>query len=366
MPNTHPPLTSEEAFHDKMARSKGRMFCDYGFYVGATRHNLAMLSVIEQCEGCAGIKIFMGSSTGDLLLDDDSVIASVLRQTRGLVAVHSEDEARLRARAGSLQQWATWWGEGAHQRWRDVKVALSSTKRLVSLVRQTQRPVHILHVTTEEELLWLATLSPESRRHISLEVTPHHMTFWTPDVLRHARALGSGHFAIVNPPLRGKRHHRALWRAVASGQIRTIGSDHAPHRVDEKTAHAYPHTPSGMGGLEMWVSVMLTHCHEGRLSLPAFVRMTSAHVATLFGMEGKGFIKVGYDADMTFIDLKARKRLDVAQCASKAGWSMYHGMEVVGVVRMTMIRGRMVMREGQVLGEARGRPCRFLRPHVPS
>ncbi|WP_299444538.1 dihydroorotase [uncultured Rhodospira sp.] len=346
MPNTSPNTDTPEALADKLARARGRAWCDHAFFLGATDANADRLGDWETLHGCAGVKVFMGSSTGSLLVEDDDVLRRVLAGGRRRVAVHAEDEARLRERKAIAEEKAD---PAAHPEWRDVETAARATRRLLTLARETGRRVHVLHVTTEEELPLLA----EARDLASVEVTPQHLTLAAPDCYE-----GLGSFAQMNPPIREGRHRDALWRAVADGLVDVIGSDHAPHTREEKS-RPYPQCPSGMPGVQTLVPVMLAHVHVGRLSLRRFVDLTSAGPARLYNIAGKGRIARGYDADFTIVDLNAERTIDTAWIASKSGWTPYHGMPVSGWPMMTVIRGRVVMRDGATVGEPLGEPVRF-------
>jgi dihydroorotase len=345
MPNTKPPTTSAAALADKVARARGRMLCDFAFYVGATRDNIGELAQLERLEGAAGVKVFAGSSTGDLLVDDEASIARILSSTRRRAAFHSEDEARLKERMGLRRE-----GDpSSHPEWRDAQAALISTKRLVRLAETLNRRIHILHVSTADEMAFLA----DHKDWASVEVTPHHLTLVAPDCYREL-----GAYAQMNPPVRDEAHRRALWSALASGIVDVLGSDHAPHTREEKE-HAYPASHSGMTGVQTLVPIMLDHVNAGRLSLERFVDLTSAGPQRLFGIRNKGRIAVGYDADLTIVDLKRTETITNDWIASRCGWTPYHGRKVTGWPVATVVRGRKVMWEGEILGPAHGAPVRF-------
>ncbi|MBC6444681.1 MAG: dihydroorotase [Alphaproteobacteria bacterium GM202ARS2] len=359
MPNTQPALVDVASHRHKVALAKGRLFCDYGFYVGAHREHWRALPDVEKQHGCVGVKVFMGSSTGSLLIDDEATLGGILARVNRRIAVHCEDEARLRIRADNhSKQWSQWWGCGAHARLRDPQAALNASQRLVRLLHKHKRYGHILHLTSQEEVLWLRSLAPQVRGWVSVEVTPHHLTFEMPSALRRAAELGGEGFAVVNPPIRSSRHRQALWDAVRRGEIATVGSDHAPHTRAEKTESVYPQLPSGMPGVQQMLPIMLNHCHQGRLGLNRLVAMTSANVARVFGLQAKGSMTQGFDADLTLVDLQARRRLGSSRC----GWSLYEGMQVIGWPIMTMVRGNLVMREDTVIGEPIGQPCSLSSP----
>jgi dihydroorotase len=344
MPNTKPPTTSADALAAKVAAATGRMYCDFGFFVGATRENVDDLPDLERAPGAAGVKVFMGSSTGDLLVDDEETLASVLAKIRRRAAFHSEDEARLRERA-KLQR------EGdlsSHSEWRDAEAALASTERLLRLAREAGKRVHVLHVSTGEEMALLALHKDIA----SVEVTPQHLTLAAPEAYER---LGTK--AQMNPPLRDEYHRERLWWGLERGVVDVLGSDHAPHTLEEK-AKTYPATPSGMPGVQTLVPVMLDHVNAGRLTLARFVDLTSAGPQRLFGIAGKGRIAVGYDADLTIVDLKAERVVEDDWIGSKCGWTPFAGRRVKGWPVGTLVRGHLAMWEGD-LGRARGASVRF-------
>jgi dihydroorotase len=346
MPNTRPLTTSAEALADKMARARHRMFCDFAFYVGATRENIADIPALERLEGSAGIKVFMGSSTGDLLVEDEPSLDRIVARISRRAAFHAEDEARLKDRAGLRRA-----GDPAsHPVWRDEQAALIATERLVRLAEKYRRRVHVLHVSTAEEIEFLA----DHKDWASVEVTPHHLTLAAPEC--YARL---GTYAQMNPPVRDDRHRAALWAALTAGVVDVLGSDHAPHAREEKD-HAYPESHSGMTGVQTLVPVMLDHVNAGRLTLERLVDLTSHGPQRLFGIRGKGRMAVGYDADLTVVDLKRRQTITNAWVQSRCGWTPYDGVTVQGWPVGTFVRGRRVMWEGEIPGRAGGEPVRFL------
>jgi dihydroorotase len=344
MPNTRPPTTSAAALAAKVGAATNRMYCDFAFFVGATRDNVDDLAELELLPGAAGIKVFVGSSTGDLLVDDEATLAHILATITRRAAFHSEDETRLRERMKLQRE-----GDPAsHSEWRDPQAALASTERLLRLARRAGKRVHVLHVSTGEEMALLALHKDLA----SVEVTPQHLTLAAPDAYQ---ALGTK--AQMNPPLRDRYHQERLWWGLSQGVVDILGSDHAPHTLEEKTK-SYPATPSGMPGVQTLVSVMLDHVNAGRLSLARFVDLTSAGPQRLFGIAGKGRIAVGYDADLTIVDLKAERVIDDAWIGSKCGWTPFAGRKVKGWPVGTLVRGRLAMWQGE-LGAAGGQPVRF-------
>jgi len=345
MPNTKPLTTSAATLADKVARAKDRMFCDFAFYVGATRGNIDEIPQLERLEGSAGIKVFMGSSTGDLLVDDEASLAHIVAHLGRRAAFHAEDEARLKERMGLRRP-----GDpSSHPEWRDAEAALIATKRLVALAERCKKRVHVLHVSTADEMAFLAG----HKAWASVEVTPHHLTLVAPDCYR---ALGT--YAQMNPPVRDEAHRRAIWAALSSGVVDVLGSDHAPHTREEKD-HAYPGSHSGMTGVQTLVPIMLDHVNAGRLSLSRFVDLTSAGPQRLFGIRSKGRLAVGHDADLTVVDMKRSETISNAWIASRCGWTPYDGRKVRGWPVGTLVRGRRVMWEGEIAGAARGAPVAF-------
>ncbi len=345
MPNTRPLTTSAEALADKIRRARHRMFCDFAFYVGATRENVDDIPELEQLEGSAGIKVFMGASTGELLVEDEPTLDRIIATIRRRAAFHAEDEARLRERAGLRRP-----GDASsHPEWRDEIAALTATQRLVRLAEKHGRRVHILHVSTAEEMAFLA----DHKEWASVEVTPHHLTLVAPDCYQRL-----GTFTQMNPPVRDERHRQAIWAALSAGVVDVLGSDHAPHTREEKD-HPYPQSHSGMTGVQTLVPIMLDHVNAGRLSLERLVDLTSHGPQRLFGIRNKGRIAAGYDGDLTIVDLKRQETIEDSMIASRCGWTPYHGVTVRGWPVGTLVRGHRVMWDGEVLGAAPGEPVRF-------
>lgn len=345
MPNTNPLTVTAEALADKLARAKGRMHCDHAFFIGGTHENVADLPELERLPGCAGVKVFMGASTGTLLVPDDDGVRNILKVIRRRAAFHSEDEFRLNDRkhlrvAGDAS---------SHPVWRDAEAALKSTHRLVKLARETGARIHVLHISTAEEMEFLAAHKDVA----TVEATPHHLTL---DDTLYA-TLGSK--LQMNPPVRSAAHRAGIWNGIAQGVVDVLGSDHAPHTLEEKSK-PYPESPSGMTGVQTLVPVMLDHIAQGRLTLERFVDLTSAGPARIFNIANKGRLAVGYDADITVVDRKRRETITDAWVASRAGWTPYNGYQVTGWPVGTVLRGRRVMWEGELLSPALGEPVRFL------
>src|SRR5690606_1308521 len=345
MPNTNPLTTTRETFEDKIARATGRMHCDFAFYIGGTRENVAQLPELERLPGCAGVKVFMGSSTGSLLVADDEGVEAILSAISRRAAFHSEDEFRLEERKGLRVE-----GDpSSHPVWRDPQAALQCTERLVRIALKTGKRIHVLHISTKEEITFLA----DHKDIASVEVTPHHLTL---DETAYTRL---GTYAQMNPPVRDAEHREGIWQGVANGVADLLGSDHAPHTRAEQEMPC-PASPSGMTGVQTLVPIMLDHVNAGRLSLQRFVDMTSHGPQRLFNLAGKGRVAVGYDADLTIVDMNRTETIRNEDVASRAGWTPYDGVSVKGWPVGTIIRGNTVMWEGELVTAAQGRPIRFM------
>lgn len=351
MPNTNPSTITPELMADKVARGRDRMHCDFAFYAGATKENPHLLAQMEAMEGCCGVKVFMGASTGDLLVDDDEGVAAVLAVIKRRAAFHSEDEFRLADRR-KLARPGDW---TSHEEVRDAKAAMMSTERLVRLARAAGKRIHVLHISTAEEIEFLA----HHRDVASVEVTPQHLTLEAPDAYLRLKA-----YAQMNPPIRGAAHRAGLWRGVEQGIADVIGSDHAPHTIEEKSK-PYPQSPSGMPGVQTLVPIMLDHVNAGRLTLERFVDLTSHGVQRIFGLAGKGRIAAGYDADLTLVDMNAERTIEESWLASRCGWSPFTGQTVKGWPVATIVRGRAVMRDDELITPSTGAPARFMETLAP-
>ena len=345
MPNTNPNTTDPATLEDKLNRARDRMWTDHAFYIGGTHGNSAHLGELERLPGCCGVKVFMGASTGDLLIADDDGVREVLSNVSRRATFHSEDEYRLAERR-ELARTGDW---TSHTDVRDAESAIMSTRRLVRLAREVGKRIHVLHVSTAEEIEFLA----DHRDIASVETTPQHLTLDGDEA--YARLKG---YAQMNPPIRNRPHIEGLWRGIQQGVVDVLGSDHAPHTKEEK-AKPYPASPSGMPGVQTLAAVMLTHVAEGRLSLERFIDLTSAGAQRIFNIANKGRMAEGWDADLTLIDLKATRAIRHEDQASRCGWTPFDGFEARGWPMATIVRGRVVMSDGELIGAAHGRPVRF-------
>ncbi len=345
MPNTNPLTIDAATFADKITRAHHRMHCDFAFYVGGTRENTGDLPELERAAGCAGVKVFIGSSTGSLLVEDDEGLRKILKVIRRRAAFHAEDEYRLKERMHLRVE-----GDpSSHPVWRDAEAAMIATRRLVSIAREYGKRIHVLHISTKQEMEFLA----HHKDVASVEVTPHHLTLVAPDCYERL-----GAYAQMNPPVRDASHRDGIWWGLNQGVVDVLGSDHAPHTREEKE-HKYPATHSGMTGVQTLVPIMLDHVNAGRLSLLRFVDLTSAGPARLFGIACKGRIAVGFDADFTIVDMKRTETITNKWVASRAGWTPYDGVSVTGWPVGTIVRGNQVMWQGELTAASKGEALRF-------
>jgi dihydroorotase len=346
MPNTAPAITDAERVAWKQDYAGSQSWCDIGLYVGATKSNIGQLAELEVMDGICAIKVFAGSSTGDLLIEDDDSLERVMRSGRRRIAYHSEDEYRLQARKPLFHSGMPY---ATHMEWRDEECAILGTRRLMALARRTGRPAHILHVSTAQELDMLR----DHRDVATVEVLVNHLTQYAPDVYERL-----GGFGVMNPPIRGREHMEAAWAAIRNGTVDTIGSDHAPHPRAAKLK-PWPEVPAGLTGVQTLVPIMLDHVNAGRLSLPRLADLMSAGPARVYGAIGKGRLCAGYDADFTLVDMHRQRMIEDSWIVSPCGWTPFAGMRVTGWPIATIIRGQTVMRDDELLGEPGGRVLRF-------
>jgi dihydroorotase len=346
MPNTNPLTIDEATFTAKVKLGHHRMHCDFAFFIGGTRDNVADLPELERAPGCAGVKVFIGSSTGALLVEDDDSLRRIFKVINRRAAFHAEDEYRLNARKNLRIE-----GDArSHPVWRDETAALLATQRLVTIARETGKRIHVLHISTKEEIDFLR----DHKDVATCEATPHHLTLAAPECYERLGTL-----AQMNPPVRDASHRDRIWHGIEQGIIDVLGSDHAPHTLDEKNK-TYPASPSGMTGVQTLVPIMLDHVNAGRLSLARFVDLSSAGPARIYNIATKGRIAAGYDADFTVVDMKRSETITNDWVASKAGWTPYDDVKVTGWPVGTLIRGQRVMWQGELVTPAQGETVRFL------
>ena len=346
MPNTTPSITDAARLAWKQGYAEANAWCDMGLYVGGTKANTPQLGALETGRGVCGVKIFAGSSTGDLMIEDDEHLERAMRSGRRRVAYHSEDEYRLQSRKPLFKTGDPY---SSHAEWRDEETAFLGTRRLLALARRTGRPAHILHVSTAEELEYLR----DFRDIATVEVLVNHLTQVAPEVYDTLKGFG-----VMNPPIRGRRHYEAAWAAIRNGTVDTVGSDHAPHPRAAKLK-PWPDCPAGLTGVQTLVPVMLDHVNAGRLSLTRLVDLMNAGPARVYGVVGKGRMAAGYDADFTLVDMRRTRRIEESWIVSPCGWTPFAGMHVTGWPVATIVRGAVVMREDAVLGTPAGKLVKF-------
>ena len=345
MPNTTPPTTTKESILEKIEIAKSSSLANFGFYMGGTADNLEELKKAKDIEGCCGIKIFLGSSTGNLLLYKRDKLEEIFRNTTGIIALHSENEEMLVARK-KIRDEAT--RPHAHPEWRNVETALSSTKRVIEIAKECKRKVHVLHITSKDEIDFLA----ENKEHCTVEVTPQHLTLSAPDCYDKL-----GTYAQMNPPIRTADHTAGLWGALKKGVVDVIGSDHAPHTKEEKD-QGYPKSPSGMPGVQTIFPVLLHHVEMGNLSLEEVAKYLCFNPAKLYGLN-KGHLKTGFDADITIVDMNERAEIKNEDMASKCGWTPFNGYTYKGKINYTIVGGNIVVEDGVVNKAHHGKPIKI-------
>ena len=345
MPNTNPPTSNLIEFNKKLDLAKNRMHCNYAFYFGATPENVDQLAKLKGLEGCCGVKLFAGSSTGKLLVDKEKDIEKVISNSDRIVSIHSEDEEILNLRKKFIKEGDV----HSHPEWRNAECAMSSTRRVVKIAERYNKQIHVLHVTTKEEVDFLAM----HKKNVTFEITPQHLTLYAPDCYDK---LGS--FAQMNPPIRKKEHYDRLWVAVKNSVVDVLGSDHAPHSKEDKNKK-YPASPSGMPGVQTILPIMLDHINNEKLSLDQLVKLMCENPCKIFGIKKKGYLKEGYDADLTIIDMNKNVTIKNEMIASKCGWTPFDNYKVKGFPVATIVNGSIVMKDGKVVAESLGKPLEF-------
>ena len=345
MPNTNPPTANLIEFEKKLKAAKNRMHSNYAFYFGATPDNTDQLKQLKNVEGCCGVKLFAGSSTGNLLVDKESDIEKVISSSDRIVSIHSEDEDIIKLRKKFIKQGNV----HSHPEWRNVECAMSSTRRVVKIAERYNKKIHVLHVTTKEEVDFLAM----HKKNVTFETTPQHLTLFAPDCYDKL-----GTYAQMNPPLRSKEHYDRLWVAIKNNIVDVLGSDHAPHLKSNKDKE-YPNTPSGMPGVQTIFPIMIDHVNNGKLTLTQLVNLMCENPCRIFGIKNKGFIKEGYDADLTIVDMSKKVTIKNEMMASKCGWTPFHNHKITGFPVGTIVNGNLVMQDGKILIKSKGKPLEF-------
>ena len=345
MPNTNPPTSNKTEFQRKLDLAKNRMYCNYAFYFGATADNAKDLASLKNLVGCCGIKLFAGSSTGNLLVADEKDIETVFQNSSKVVAVHSEDEEILNINKKLINKGDV----HSHPIWRSEECAISSTRRIVQIAERYNKKAHVLHITTKQEIDFLS----QHKGNITFEITPQHLTIYAPDCYDKL-----GTYAQMNPPIRSSRHRDGLWEGLRDGTIDCIATDHAPHTVEEKSM-GYGKAPSGMPGVETSLTLMLDQASRGNAELEDIVRWMSSNPASIYKAIGKGMIKEGADADITIVDLDIKKTIRNSDTYTKCGWSAFDGAETKGWPVMTIVNGNIVFDRGEFNDKIKGKKVQF-------
>jgi dihydroorotase len=347
MPNTNPLTITPETIEDKLNRASKEAWSDYAFYLGGTMRTSKNLPKWERLKGVCGIKIFMGASTGDLMTATDEEVESVVSNGGRVIAVHAEDQMIMMNNfeniLGSSKDVAM------HCKWRSPESCLSATTRVVNLARKHKRRVHILHITTREEMEFLS----KNKDVASVELLANHLTLNAPECYENLGTL-----AQQNPPIREKHHQEALWNALNNNIVDIIASDHAPHTLEEKSA-PYPKSPSGTPGVQTLVPIMLNHVNNGKLSLSKLVSLWSYGPERIHKISGKGRIEKSYDADFTIVDMNKEMIITNDQQRSKSKWTPYDGMKVKGWPTHTIVRGNIVMQDDDIISQPIGKIIEF-------
>jgi dihydroorotase len=346
MPNTVPNAINRAELEAKIALAAQKAVSHHGFFIGATNTNVADMQSVEGMDGVCGIKIFMGSSTGDLLVHEQKHLENIFANTGGIIATHAEDEDRLQAR---IAQFKGRTDIAAHAECRDVECAMIATKRASALAKDHDHRLHIVHLTSGAEADWLASNKGDL---ITTEVCGQHLTFDQDDVEER------GVRTLMNPPIRYTEDKNTLWKRLKDGTIDCVVTDHAPHTLEAKSV-GYPNAPAGMPGVETSLPLMLTHAMDGKCSVSDVVRWMCAGPAKVYGMENKGSLIEGFDGDLTLVDLENRRTITDADTWTRVGWTPYAGMELTGLPMWTIVDGMPVHKRtpgGSFRGEAIGAP----------
>ncbi|MEL6459076.1 MAG: dihydroorotase [Cyanobacteria bacterium J06621_15] len=343
MPNTRPLTISQESLNDKLERAASKCLVNYGFFIGATSDNL---SELLHANPTCGIKIFMGSMHGPLLVDPQEVLEPIFAEGEILIAVHAEDHTRLKQRR---EEFANIHDVAVHSQIQDNQTALIATQRALKLSKKYRRRLHILHMSTGEEANLLRQDKPSW---VTCEVTPQHL------FLNTTAYEKIGSLAQMNPPLRTSDDNEVLWQALLDGVIDFIATDHAPHTLEEKR-QTYPKSPSGMPGVETSLPLMLTAAAQGRCTVAQVVNWMSTAVASAYSIPNKGVIAPGYDADLVLVDLSSYKKVRKEELATKCGWSPFDGWNLTGWPVTTIVGGEIAYHKGELNTETRGKSLIF-------
>ena len=351
MPNNAPSIITMDLMNQKIATAKKSCITNFGFFMGATNDNVEELQKAvgtpqnpKSVDGVCGIKIFMASSTGDLLVYKEEPLRNIFANTGGLIAVHAEDELTLRNRWDDFKHRDD---VAAHVEWRNDETALIATKRAVNLAEEYNHRLHVLHLTSALEANWL---TGKTGKLVTTETLPQQLTFDQDDLEKIGTRLK------MNPPLRYSEDRETLWKKLHDGTIQCIVTDHAPHTIESKNL-SWSDAPSGMPGVETSLPVMLTHASEGKCTISDVVRWMSTNPAECYNIQNKGRLEIGYDADLVLVDMNNSHPVKDSNCWTKVGWNPFAGKELVGWPQVTIVSGKPVFErtrgdfdKGKILG----------------
>ena len=344
MPNTNPATITSELLSQKFDIASKTSVANYSFFLGATPNNFSEIANMQ--DNC-GLKIFMGSSTGDLLVDSDAALDEIFKQCNKVIAIHSEDEAILKkiAKKGIGTNFTD------HPNARPVEAAVTSTVKAINLALKYKKRLHVLHLSTAEEVEII-------RKHkdtnlITAETTPQHLLLSAPSIYEE-----KGAFAQMNPPIRKQRHQDELWKGMLDGTIECIATDHAPHTLEEKKL-PYGKAPAGMPGVQTSLPLMLNEVSNQRITIEQVVKWMCENPAKVYNIKNKGFLKTGYDADITIVDMNLEKIISASEMESKCGWTVFDGKKIKGAPIITIVNGNIVYKDGKIIDNFKGKPVKF-------
>ncbi len=351
MPNVNPPTLTPELLEERCALAAGKSAANYAFYLGASNDNLGQVRRLEPGRAC-GVKVFMGSSTGNMLVDDPDTLAGIFRDAPGLVAVHCEDDPAIRA---NERIWRARHGDDVpmdqHPIIRSREACLASSSLAVDLAREHGTRLHVLHLTTAEELA-LFQPGPVADKRITAEVCVHHLWFSDADYAR------LGGLIKCNPAIKTAADRAALRAALVEGRIDVVATDHAPHTRAEK-ANPYFGCPSGLPLVQHLLPALHALSVAGVFDLPTLVEKACHNPARLFGVRERGFLREGWWADLVLLDPAAPVTVREDAVLAKCGWSPFTGVTFPGRVDLTMVSGRVAWRDGRIVPGVRGERLAF-------
>ncbi len=344
MPNTNPPATTHEELEKKYAIGAATSVANYSFFFGATNTNLEAVKALDPRKVC-GVKVFMGSSTGDMLVDQATTLEGIFRHSPALIATHCEDTPRIKiAEAAAKAKWGEDVPAGEHPRIRDVEACYASSSMAAELAKRHDARLHILHITTAKELS-LFSAAPLKGKRLTAEACVHHLWFAEEDY------APLGHKIKCNPAIKTAADRAAVRAAVAAGIIDVIATDHAPHTREEK-AQTYFKAPSGLPLVQHSLQVLLDLVAQGVFSLETAVERACHAPATLFGIVGRGFIREGYQADLVVVDLQKPYTVKTENLLYQCGWSPLEGHTFGSTIERTFVNGVCVFEDGKIRPDA--------------